>query len=359
MRGLLLAAALLSATFSQNAAHAQSKTQQVGGFTIKASNTIARPNGVRLEGSASEPVHLQSPQLDLTAPAMALDYVDKQVTQLRAIDGVSFKLNLAGADPIKIEAKSQTATLDALPVNGRRTLRLTGNVDGFYESKGARNTLSGERATITFGEGDARDILVQVAGGTNGVQLQIASALFGSEAALGDVTLRADNADIDEKSGTATFKGNASIVSKAQPSDGTQNFNIKAPAFVANFKAENGRQTLQNVRTQGRASIVIDAPPAAGASQSTPTHFEVQADNATVEPQAQNLVLEGNVSGFYDLPAENVATPVRYNFSDVDKAIARFVTESQKTADTPAGLNFQALGKPASFQIPGFDLGLK
>ncbi len=356
MKKFLLYTVLSIALLQNYSAHAQNKTQQVGGFTVTAANTIIRPDGLRLEGN---PARLQSPQIDFSAPVVAFDYKGSQITQVRAINGVNFKLDLAGADPIKIEAKSQTATLDALPVNGRRTLRLTGDVDGFYESKGARNTLSGERATITFGEGDARDILVQVAGGKNGVQLQIASALFGSDVTVGDVTLRADNADIDEKNGTATFKGNASVVSTAQSSGGPQNFNVKAPAFVANFRAINGRQTLQDLRTQGRASIVVDAPASAGASQNSPTHLEAQTDNLILNPNAQNLTLEGNVSGFYDLVSADATAPLRNNFSDVDKAIARFVPETEKTADTPAGLNFQLLGKPAVIQIPGFDLGLK
>lgn len=358
MKSLILCALLCGALW-QNTAHAQSKTQQVGGFTIVYDKLIIRPDGVRLEGGPGRPARLESPQINFSAPAVAFDFKDKQVTQVRAINGVNFKLDLAGADPIQIESKSQTATFDAVPVNGRRTLRLTGDVDGFYEIKGARNTLSGERATITFGEGSARDILVQVAGGTGSVQLKIASALFGSTAALGDVTLRADNAEIDEKNGTATFQGNASVVSIGKASDNPQNFNIKAPAFVANFVAENGRQVLQNIQTQGRASIVIDAP---DATQNQPTHFEAQADNASVDPKAQNLLLTGNVNGFYTSPGEDGGAPLRYDFSDVDKATARFVPESEKTADTPAGLNFKAEARPnesALLQLPGFDLGLK
>ena len=357
MKSLILCALLCGAW--HRTAHAQSKTQQVGGFTVVYDNLIIRPDGVRLEGGPGRPARLESPQINFSAPAVAFDFKDKQVTQVRAINGVNFKLDLAGADPIQIESKSQTATFDAVPVNGRRTLRLTGAVDGFYAIKGARNTLSGERATITFGEGSARDILVQVAGGTGRVQLQLASALFGSTAALGDVTLSAADAEIDEKNGTATFKGDASIVSIGKTSANPQNFKVEAPAFVANFAAENGRQVLRNIQTQGRASIVIDAP---DATQNQPTHFEVMADNASVDPKTQNLLLNGNVSGFYTSPGENGGAPLRYDFSDVDKATARFVPESEKTADMPAGLNFKAEARPnesALLELPNFDLGLK
>jgi hypothetical protein len=99
--------------------------------------------------------YIKSPQLNATANTVAFDYVDKQITAVRAQGSVNLKMNLVprgGGTPARVETTSNSATLD--PV--KRVLVLSGNVNGFYQlTGGPRNTLRGTRATITYLQEDS------------------------------------------------------------------------------------------------------------------------------------------------------------------------------------------------------------
>jgi hypothetical protein len=330
---------------------------------------------VRLEGA---PARIQSSQLDVSAPVIALDIRSSAITQVRAQNGVSFRLNLParGDEPaVSIQAKARTAVLDAAPRDGRRTLKLTGDVSGFYGLGAARNELSGESVTLSFGTGQARALAVQVEGGARGVLITLPSQNFGEQSkTVGSVQLRSTRASVDEKSGRVRFEGNARLTST-----GSSALNISAPSLVASLSGQGDQRQLSTIQSEGRVRISLNIPPEAldkekdatapaagnavsdsGSSGLRPTRFEVEADSATIQIDTQQLLLKGNVRGAYTLapePGAANAAPQPYPFAG-DQATVRLVPREQATAELPEGFNLEVTGRPVSVDLPSLDLGL-
>jgi lipopolysaccharide export system protein LptA len=370
-RGMSLIAAGAAIVLSILAAPATAQTGAAGGLTFEAQKQIIRPNGARLEGNA----RIRSPQLDVAANVIAFDYSGSQITEVRALGGVTIKVNLApqgGGAATRIEAKSSEANLD--PV--QRTLVLSGNVDGWYQmGDSPRNTLSGKKATLRYGAD--RQLLATVEGPIRFVipaeNIPQSSA---QTTAIGTVVVTSQSLDVNTTTGTATFTGNARAVS----TDGPNKFDVAAPSFVIS-RGVTG--TIDTLKTSGRTLIKVDLPPdparpaaraatvsttaSAPAARSTttgrrstdvgrPTHVEVAADMVTVRRADNNMVFEGNVKGFYRLePAGE--PPTNHDFTS-DRAVIRYVLETAASASNPAGLQVEILGKPATIEAPQFNIGL-
>jgi lipopolysaccharide export system protein LptA len=348
---------------------AGARTNPQAGLTFEAQKQIIRPNGARLEGNA----RIRSPQLDVAANVIAFDYSGSQITEVRATGGVAIKVNLApqgGGAATRIEAKSSEARLD--PV--QRTLVLTGKVDGWYQmEQGVRNTLSGSKATLHYG--DNKQLLATVEGP---VVALIPAENFDKATAIGTVKVTSQRLEVNTGNGTATFAGNARAVS----TDGPNKFDVAAPSFVIS-RGDFG--TIDTLTTAGRTLVKIDLPPdparpapgtatitatAATTGSATgsatagrknmdigrPTHAEIAADAVTVRRADSNLVFEGNVKGFYRLEPAG-APPANHEFSG-DRAVIKYVLESAATANNPAGLQVEITGKPVTIEAPQFNIGL-
>lgn len=317
-----------------------------GTFNYKADKISLRPTGVRLDGNAQ----ITSPQLEVRAATIAFDFENNQITEVRARTRVNIKVTLTpkeGAAPTRIEANANEADLDP----PTRTLKLRGNIDGFYQvANGPRFLLSGNEATLTPGGGSF-----------NNPQVIIPPEANGGAAAIGTVTITSQRGNVDQKAGTVRFIGNARAVS----TDGPNKFDVAAPELVLTRGAGNTIDTLRGV---GRTSVKVDLPPEparAGAAMSTPgkmgrpTRVEVEADEATVNRSTNTMTFVGNVKGFYQLaPAEG--QPQKYDFTGT-RAEIKYIPENQATAENPSGLKADITGapnKPVEVETPAFNLDL-
>jgi hypothetical protein len=362
---LLLAGALPA--FAQTKAPAKAP----GGLTFSGVNSIYRSNGVRLEGTPAQPARVTSPEIDCTAQVIAFDLAGNAISEVRAQTGVNLKLNMTPADsgpPTHVEVTCANATLTPKPMK----LVLVGNVNGFYQvAGGAKNTISGDRAVLTQPN---KNIVVDVEGGPKGVVLVVPAENMGRPDALGDLTVTAQRAHIDQATGNATFTGNAHAVSK-----GANAFDVAATEFTLTRAADG---TLSTLTTTGRTQVKLDLPPdptpatpapapepapttgkdgkpvKAKPNYGKPTHVEVAADGAVIERATSTATFTGNVKGFYLLaPIGGVAAP--YNFAG-SKAIVTYVVPPAGTVPTgnaAPGLSVQVTGAPVSIDAPAFNFG--
>ncbi len=330
--------------------NAQARAPQRADFG--ANKQVLRPNGVRLEGNA----FINRPELNVNADVIALDYNERQITQVRARGKVNFKLDLparAGGAPARVEATCNEAALDP----ATRTLVLTGDVDGFYQVRGSgRNTLRGEKATLRYPLNG--QMQAEIEGGTSGVRLVVpGSAVGGDTASIGRVVLTASRAVINEADGTARLIGTARAVS----SDGPNKFDMSAPEFTLS-RDEAGAFNM--LKTTGRTRLQFDVPPETPAAN-TPAARTTNAPNnntagagatpgAAANSDMQSsyvFAFEGNVDGYYRLQAAGAA-PDDYRF-DADRIDIRikYVPE-QEPARTPNG-NAPGPTAPAAGTLPG------
>jgi lipopolysaccharide export system protein LptA len=314
---------------------------------------IGRPNGVRLEGNA----YINRPELNVNADVIALDYNDRQITQVRARGKVNFKLDLparTGGAPAHVEATCNEATLDP----ATRTLVLTGDVDGFYQVRGSgRNTLRGEKATLHYPL-DAK-MQAEIEGGTGGVRLIVpGSAVGGDTASIGTVVLTASRAVINEADGTARLIGSARAVS----SDGPNKFDMSAPEFILS-RDEAGAFNM--LKTTGRTKLQFDLPPEtpnantpAAKTTNTPknnTPGTAAGADATPAAAANNdmqssyvFAFEGKVEGSYRLQAAGAAAEdYRFNGDRADIRI-NYVPEQESTRAPKANASGASASGPAA-----------
>ncbi|MBV9866747.1 MAG: hypothetical protein JO316_15440 [Abitibacteriaceae bacterium] len=174
--------------------------------------------------------------------------------------------------------------------------------------------------------------------------------------------------------GTADFIGNAHAVSD----DGPQKFDIAAPEFMVTRGATDAMETLKTI---GRTQLKVDfapppptvpanksgsngAPPLSGGEQNKadveakaaanqPTHVEAEADVLTIEPALNQMVLEGNIVGFYRLASPGEAAQ-DFHFTGANRVNLKNVTPAEATPDIPAGLRLDAFGAPVVIETPGF-----
>ena len=340
------------------ATEAQTATAKpaASGFDFGAKKVTARTNGVRLDGNA----FIKSPQLDARANTVAFDFAGRAVTSVRAQGAVNLKVNLlprGGGTAARIETKSNAATLD--PVN--RVLVLTGNISGFYQLQGgARNSLSGTKATISYPANGQFTAVVE--GGTGGVRIVLPQVVGATPGAgnIGTVVVTARNLSINSQDGTATFAGNARAISN----DGATKFDIAAPSFVLRRNAATS--ALESLRSTGRTLLKVDLPQNATAAATTPTstpssstaarptYIEVASDAVVVlgganGAQLGTLTFEGNVSGFYRLVGSDGAVS-NFPFKG-DRAVI------QNTGSAADNFQLEVTGAPVEIQAPTFDLG--
>lgn len=346
----LLAALLLSApafaqtAFAQTVVAPKAPPKPPGNLTFSGDLSY-RVGGVRLEANAQGPARVRLPQLDASARALALDLAGSTISQVRALGNVNFKLSLAprgGGNAARIEATCDSATL----TSGERRLVLKGHLKGFYQiAGGAKNTLSGDAATLYYqGENLVADL-------TGGVTLRIPAETLGRPDAIGDVTISAQRAQINQGDGSATFAGNARAVS----SGGANAFDVAAPRFTLTRGADG---TISTLKTIGRTLVKLDLPPdptPAGAvadanSIGKPTRVEVASDSAVIERATSTATFEGNVKGFYRL-AQN-GEPQNFDFAGT-RAVIRYLPVAGQNA--LAGLSVQV--KDAAVGAPAFNLG--
>ena len=353
-----LASALFSSAIAQPVRPSKPKvapTKEKSG--IGGDKFVGRFNGLRFDGNAYAYL---PPYLVATANSIAADLSGKNITEVRAVGKVNLKLTMTprgGGAPVRIETKSNAATLNS----AQRTLTLTGNVDGFYQlQNGARNTLRGTKATISYPANGQFTAVVE--GGTGGVRIVVpASTVAGSAAnSIGSVVVTARNLSINSADGTATFAGNARAISN----DGASKLDVAAPSFTLRRNATNG---LESLRSSGRTLLKVNLPPTTAApavattsstqtntatSVGRPTYFEVAADSLTLlgasgGASLGTLTFDGNVSGFYRLTGEGGAVN-NFPFKG-----SRAVIQNAASASD----NFQLEITGAEISAPSFDLG--
>ncbi len=378
---------------------AQRATGTLGGFQVEFdSGSYSVSRGARVEGH----VRLFSPQpdavpfLDLTAGLVTADSV-RPPLQARAQNGVSLVYRTVQAGPhdtlskINVQARAQNATLEVAPKGSqaRSTLKLSGNVDGFYEVDGARSSLKGSSATLSFGKSKG-DVEISVEGGAEGTELKLPAQTFGPQISLGVVTLNAGR--IDRKGNSITVEGGAR--GARLKSDGPAVLQVSAPAFDAllsqggDAPGSGSSRQLSRISSRGRASISLELPPedagklfnqpspaqpkapaaaAEGAKKAdtstVPVRFQVSADSAVIEPSTQILTLEGNVQGTYVLrevaQGQAAGEPTSYPFSG-SRAILRLMPATDAAGGQRSGrldFNLDVTGKPVSIELPAFNLG--
>ncbi len=302
------------------------------------------PNGIRIERTAAGPARLQTPQIDVSAQVISAAGTFPNYTQVSARGGVNMKLNLpprGGGAPARIEVKSSSAVLTP----SERKLVLRGNLSGFYQVQGgARNTLSGQVATLTYAS--AGNLIADLEGGARGVILNLPAETLGRADALGAVTIRADRTQYKQGAGTATFSGKARAISKGGPNS----FDVAATSFVLTRNPDGSIKTLQ---TTGRTLVKLDLPPdapAPGAAAGKPTRVEVAADGAVIDRATSTVTFTGNVKGFYRLtPA--TGTPQNFDFAG-SRAVIRYAP-TPAGGNALAGLSVQVSG--ATVQGPAFN----
>ncbi|MBW3636936.1 MAG: hypothetical protein KY445_10835, partial [Armatimonadetes bacterium] len=302
------------------------------------------PNGIRLERNARGPARVQSPQIDVSAQVISAVGTAPNYSQVSARGGVNLKLNLTPRDggvPARIEVKSSSAVLTVR----ERKVVLRGNLSGFYQVQGgARNTLSGNVATLTYVS--SGNLIADLEGGTRGVVLTLPAETLGRADDLGAVTIRAERAQFNQSAGTATFSGKARAISTGGPNS----FDVAATSFVLTRNPDGSIKTLQ---TTGRTLVKLDVPPdaaAPGATAGKPTRVEVAADGAVIERVTSTATFEGNVKGFYRLtPA--TGTPQNFDFAG-SRAVIRYAG-TPAGGNALAGLSVQVSG--ATVQGPAFN----
>lgn len=322
--------------------HAQRNSS--GNFTYSAAKLSYRANGVRLDGAPGKPARISSPDLEVVAGAIAFDIKGNTISQVRAIEGVDLKVNLApqgGGEKVRVESRSQKATL----TTNSRTLELDGNLSGFYQlGGGAKNTLAGESATISYAEGQ---LAASVSGGKEGVELVLPAESVGQPGALGALRVTGRNLQFDGSTGRAILTGNARVVSTG----GEYTFDVAAPSMTLLRKADG---TLERLATSGRTMVKLDLPPEPSATPAAdgvgrPTRVEVASDSAIVERANMTGTFSGNVKGFYRLQNGNAAAQ-NFDFSG-DKAVIAYASGR----DVQSGLNVEVTGNVA-IETPNFGL---
>ena len=347
---VFLAAALPA--FSQTRPKAPAKAP--GGFNYSAVNLIYRSNGVRLEGTPAQPARVQSPELEVSAQVIAFDLAGNSISEVRAQNSVNLKLNFApraGGAGARIEARCSSAVLTP----GARKLELKGNLSGFYQiAGGAKNTLSGDAATLTFANGN---LVADLAGGAQGVVVSIPAETLGRPDALGALTITAQRARINQSDGSATFSGRARAVSKG----GSNNFDVSATEFVLTRGSDG---TISTLKTTGRTLVKLDLPPDAAPAKidsgeksavGKPTRVEVASNGALIDRATSTATFDGDVKGFYTL-APAVGAPQNFDFAG-NRAVVRYVAPTEKLENALAGLSVQVTGAPVSLEGPSFDFG--
>lgn len=329
---------------------AKRPASSTGQFTYSAPKIIGRAGGIRLEGTPSQLARITSSSLSVVAPVIAFDLAGNTVSQVRASGGVSLKVNAVGkgtAPQTVVESRSQSATLTAgIP----RTLRLEGNLSGFYQvGNGPKSTLSGEVANLQFGAGDFTADLQNP-----NITIPAETLSPNRPDALGELRVSAQRGQISQSGGTATFSGQARAVS----SGGSAPFDLSATSFIVS-RAPDG--TLSTLRAQGKTTVKYDLPPDPNAAQTVstgassirkPTHVEVVADGAVFDRTSSKATFSGNVRGFYRL--QSASGNRDFPFSG-DRAVISF---DPKAASTQGGLNVEITGVPGgpvSIDAPAFE----
>jgi len=316
-------------------------------FKYSAPKVTLRENGARLDGTAAEPAHISSSELDVTALAIAFDYTQNQIQQVRAIGQVHLNLNLPGkngAPATHVKATSDNATLNPT----KRQLILEGNVDGYYQlGNGARTALAGTKAILDQSSGQLNATL------QGPVRLVIPpESTSTNPGALGTIIITSQNASIDQAKGQVIFSGQAHAVSADSPNQ----FDVSAPQFTLTRSETGGIDTLSS---QGQTTVKIDLPPqpaeegAKPAAIGKPTHVEVTSDNATISRPTSTLTFTGNVKGFYTLAPAGQPSQ-RYDFAG-DKAV---LTQIPAEKDGSGGLNAQITGQPVTIFAPGLSFNM-
>ncbi len=345
---------LLAALLFCLPALAQTKPKPPGNFTFSGDLNY-RAGGVRLEANAKGLARVRLPELDASARAIALDLAGNSISQVRALGQVSFKLDLAprsSGAPARIEATCDSAVLTPR----ERKLVLSGRLKGFYQiAGGAKNTLSGDGATLFY---DGPNLVANLTGGASGaVTLRVPAETLGRPDALGDVTITAQRAQINQGDGSASFIGNARAVS----SGGPNGFDVAAPRFTLTRGADG---TISTLKTVGRTLVKLDLPPDPTPAGQTPdasaigkpTHVEVAADSAIIERATSTATFAGNVKGFYRLIQNGV--PQNFDFAGT-KAVIRSVApgSSGQNGAQNALARFDLSVSDANFNAPAFNLG--
>ena len=346
----LVAALLLALTapiWAQNAP---------GNFTYSAAKLTYRSNGVRLDGAAGKPARVKSPQLEVTAGAIAFDLAANSVSEVRANENVALKVDIkpksGNGETVHIESKSDNAIL----TTANRTLVLTGNLSGFYRlGSGPQTRLAGNKATFNY-SGEALNALIESGAGSQ-VELNL-PAESGKADAIGPVTLRADELRVDEKNGAAYFTGNA----RAFSTGGANKLDVTAPSFTIQRAADG---TIGLLTTNGKTVTKLDLPPDAATSSGTsasasansvgkPTHLEVISDKAVVNRATSTGVFDGNVSGFYTL--QNGGAPgQKFNFKG-ERATVTYDAQAAQVGDGLSVVVIGAPGAPVDVEVPNFNL---
>ncbi len=351
-----------------------------GGMTYTGANLIYKANGIRLEGGPGQPAHLHSPELDVTADAIAFDVAAGTISEVRAVGNVKLKLSLAsktGGEPALVDTTSEKATL----VPATRKLTLETKVNGYYQVPGGpRNNLRGDVAVLSYLN---KNIAVNVDGGKDGVLVTLPPEDAKKLGALGTVVIASRKLDFDGLTGVGHFTGNAHAFS----TDGPNKFDVTAPEFLLTKGADG---TISVLRCVGHTTVLADMPPqptapapaavdgaaAGGAAvapgvpaaatpaagtesgkksglptMGRPTRVNATADGAVVDRSADTLTFDGHVKGFYTL--NEPTGPQNYNFSG-GKAVFHYTPG----ADKNGGMDLQVTGAPVTVDAPGLNLGL-
>lgn len=327
---------------------------------------------VRLEGNASTPARVRSPQVNLSARLIELEITPgRSVKEIRAREDVNFDLNLKGArgNSVKVQATCSTATLQ--PNAADRRLLLKGGVKGWYQEGATpegRINLSGEEVSLRL---PPASLLVEVQGGKSGVRLELPPSLLGGllgegpAAAKAVTAFTADRMALDETTGLATFTGNARLASAGGPN----RFDLRAPVLLLERDATGA---LKSFRSRGRATVLLDiplegaatAPPGEAGEGKTvlsrPTYLSAEGDALVVQRQAPaatrndllELLLQGNVVGQYRLGGEAGAAQ-NFNYR-ADQVTARQVVGEDKQPTWRVELT----GRPVHIEVPGLNLDL-
>lgn len=316
-------------------------------FKYSAPKVTLRETGARLDGTATEPAHISSSELDVKALAIAFDFTQNQIQQVRAIGQVRLSLDFvgkAGEPTTHVKATSNSATLNPT----KRELILEGNVDGYYQiGNGARTALAGSKAILNQSSGQLNATL------QGPVRLVIPpESTTNNAGALGTIIITSKNASIDQAKGQVIFSGQARAVS----ADSANQFDVSAPQFTLTRSATGSIDTLS---TQGKTLVKIDLPPQPAkegekpSAIGKPTHVEVASDAAIVSRLTSTLTFTGNVKGFYTL-APAGQEPQQYDFTG-DKAV---LTQTPSTQAGSAGLNAQITGQPVTIFAPGLSFDM-
>lgn len=349
---------------------APSSARPANGISYSAANIIYRASGIRLEGSATQPAKISSPEMDIQAGAIAFDLAGNALTEVRALGKVRFKMTAqpkAGGQPLLVNANADSAVL----VRQSRQLTLKGNINGFYQlASGGKVILKGDTGVFTYG---ADRVLVDVTGGREPMVLTLPAEAIAKAGSLGEVTVTGKNFAYDSVTGVARLTGGARAVSAPGPTQ----FDVSAPEFQLTRGADGTISLLKCVgRTQMKATFPPSVPAApralpqeeiggekgatgpVGKTSTTlgrPTRVEASGDGAVIDRAASTMVFEGNVRGFYTLSGgTGTAASGAQNFNFAGSK-ASFRYNPTGAEDPRAGLSVEVLN--ANIEGPGFDFG--